>query len=211
MKLKLFLTFLVLALLHSASMAEGLAFEGTATDDAGRHRFDKARLEIDINEASGLLRLLILPSIEALYSEALVDTVWTYRSYFREAPPESSDFFEERRIFFLYDLEDDKYLGSYTVFSQFIDKQNKDIKQIVIRKFDADGHRLWCMNINASAEETASFFKLLQKARKKLKFQLLTKVMERPDPNVKHRPVFEDNKVYERNNIHGGSPYNSGY
>lgn len=211
MKLKIFTLFVILTLMRLTTLAEGMAFEGTATDDITHQRYDGARVEIVFNETSDQLKLLILPTIEAMHDEALVDTVWKSRSYYREAPPESTDFFEERKILFLYNLEDDKYLESYTVFSQFIDKQNKDIKQIVIRKFDAEGHRRWCMSINANSVETDAFFKLLQTARKKLRFRQLTKVMERPDPNVKHRPVFEDNKVSERNHMHGGNPYGSSY
>ncbi len=210
MKLKLLLLLLSLTFVRLASYSEGMVFEGTATDDLTHKKYEKAKVEINLNEESGLLNFLILPSFEAMYSDALTDTVWSYRSYYREAPPESTDFFEERRIFFLYSLEDDKYLDTYTVFSQFIDKQNKDTKQIVVRKFDRNGSRIWCVSINADDEQTDTFFKLLQTAKKKLKFIKLTKVMERPDPNVKHRPVFEDNKISEKNHMHGGNPYGSG-
>lgn len=211
MRLKSLLILITLVMVRPTLFAEGLAFEGTAIDDISNKKNEKARVEIDFNETSGQLNLLILPSIEAMHNEAMVDTLWKQRSYYREAPAESTEFFEERRIFYLYTLEDDKYLDSYTVFSQFIDKQNKDIKQIVIRKFDENGHRLWCISINANAEETDAFFKLLQTARKKLKFRQLTKVMQRPDPGVKHRPVFEDVKVNERNHMHGRNPYSNGY
>lgn len=210
MKLRLSIIFLFLIAFRYTSLAEGLAFDGTAIDDVTKNKYENARVEISFNETTEQLKLLILPSIEAMHEEALVDTVWKFRSYYREAPSESTDFFEERRIFYLYSLEDDKYLDTYTVFSQFIDKQNKDIKQIVIRKFDEYGHRLWCVSINADTEETNAFFKILQTARKKLKFTLLSKVMERPDPNLQHRIENEDLKVKTRNHMHGGNPYGSG-
>lgn len=211
MTLKKILILFSLVMVFTKVSAEGLAFEGSLTDDSSHKKYDKARIEIAYDEASACLELLILPSIEAMRTDALIDTLWTYGSYYREAPSESTDFFEEKRIFFLYKLEDDKYLDSYTVFSQFIDKQNKDIQQIVIRKFDESGRRMWCASINADSAETDSFFNLIKEARKNLKFRRLSKVMERPDPNVKHRPVFEDSKVREKNHMHGGNPYNSRY
>ena len=210
MKLRLSLILLFLIAIRPTVFAESMAFDGIAIDDIKKSKYENARVEISFSETTEQLKLLILPSIEAMHEEALVDTVWKFRSYYREAPTESTDFFEERRIFYLYSLEDDKYLDSYIVFSQFIDKQNKDIKQIVIRKFDEYGHRLWCVSINADTEETNAFFKILQTARKKLKFILLSKVMERPDPQLQHRIKNEDTKMRSKNNMHDSNPYGSG-
>lgn len=211
MKLIRLFAILALTIVFTELHAQGLAFEGIATNDASKEKYEKARVEIDFDDVSESLRLMILPSVEAMRNEALIDTVWKARTYYREALPESTTFFEERNIFFLYQLEDDKYLESYTVFSQFVDKKNKSIKQIVIRKFDENGKRLWCVSINADSSETDAFFHLLKNAKKKLRFRQLNKVLERPDPNVKHRPVFEDNKIREKNDMHGGNPYNSRY
>ena len=50
MKLRLFLILVSLAMANSTLFAEGLAFDGTVTDDITHKKYEKARVEIDFNE-----------------------------------------------------------------------------------------------------------------------------------------------------------------
>lgn len=194
------------------SMAQSLSYTGTFTDDATKKTVKDAYVEISLSESTHLLRLTVLPAQGAMLSSALVDTVFAKESRYRKADPEDTEFFEERNIFFIYRLTPDEYLDSYMVFSRFIDKAKPELSQIVIRKFDYNGKRLWCVGITADDQRAKEFDRLINTARKKLKFRELRYVNERPGADgKKRRTIFEDDKVVRKEPIGHGNAYNSGW
>lgn len=165
-----------------------------------------AWLELSLAQDYQLLRLMILPGRDA-ESEAVVDTVWTRGAAYRNGDPVFAEKYEERDIYFLYDLDSDGHLTGYYVFSRFIDTTQKDVQQIAVRKFDAEGKRIWCMTMNTNNDRSKEFFNILKEARKKMNFKKTTSVRDNSN-----NPVFQDYRVSKPTNTIGrGSAYGTGW
>lgn len=203
--------FLLLAAI--AMDAQEFRFTGEFTDDTTGKVTRGAFIELSLNADFTALHLDILSSRDTEKAVTLVDTTWTRGARYRTDRPVVADNYEERDIFFLYDLNDDGSLSRYYVFSQFLDTTQPDVRQIVLRKFDADGKRLWCMTINAIDTRATEFFSILTTARKKMKFSKLTHVRQAENPDLQQRPEFDGIPQYynRTNNVGGGSPYSSGW
>lgn len=209
--MKQILTLLILAISVTAGMAESLRYNCVFISDTSKKTYDEATIEIELSYTQSMMRMVVLPDKEAYLSSALVDTVITKEAKYRIDEDVITDNFQEKNVTYIYRLTPEEYLDSYIVFSQFTDLKNKEINQIVIRKFDAKGKRLWMATINdASKEESKKFFKLISTARKKLKFKEIHYVNDRPGADGKKtRTIFEDDKVRKYTPIGSGNPYNT--
>lgn len=192
-------------------MAQNFTTLGDFKSDTGGKSVHDAWMELSLTTDKDdykILRLMILPERDAEVRASLVDTVWISGSKYREDPAVKTDVYVERDIFFLYTFDKSDRLESYYVFSRFVDTSQDNFTQIVVRKFDAAGKRLWCMTCNATPDRAKEFFSLLGEARKKLKFKKTTAV--RGDSMDK--PQYWEPKVNTNGNTIGrGSAYGTGW
>lgn len=205
------LTIIMLAVTIISGVAESLRYNCVFVSDTSKKTYDEATIELEVSYTQSMMRMVVLPDKEAYLSSALVDTVITKEAKYRTGEDVYTDNFQEKNVTYIYRLTPEEYLDSYIVFSQFTDLKNKDINQIVIRKFDAKGNRLWMATINdATKEESKKFFKLISTARKKLKFKEIHYANEQPGADGKKtRTIFEDDKVRKYTPIGSGNPYNT--
>ncbi len=192
-------------------MAQDYRSVGDFKSDTGGKSVNNAWMELSLTTDKDdykILRLMILPDKEADVKASLVDTVWISGSKYREDPAVKTDKFVERDIFFLYTFDKSDRLQSYYVFSRFVDTSQDDFTQIVIRKFDADGKRLWCLTCNATPDRAKEFFSILGDARKKLKFKKTTTMKG----DGRDKPEYWEPKVSRPSNTIGrGSAYGTGW
>ena len=201
---------IICAIIFISGTAESLRYPCTFLSDTSKKTYDEAILEIEVAYTQSFMRMVVLPDKEAYLSSALVDTIISKEANYRIGDDVLTDNFEETNVTYVYRITPEQYLDSYIVFSQFTDLKNKAINQIVIRKFDANGKRLWMATINASKNDAKTFFKLIASARKKLKFKEIHYVNDRPGADGKKtRTIFHDDKLRKHNPVGGGTPYNS--
>ena len=214
------LLFILAAIAAVASMAKGkqapealsFSFVDQFTDDATHATYDSASVQMWLAPAEQMLKLCVLPAVGAPLSEALVDTLWMRHSYYQQGANVDNDLFKERNVLYLYTLTPEHYLAGYYVMSQFIDKKHEGLQQIVIRKFNAAGRRMWCANLNADSRQIKEFFEMLAFARKLLKFDRLTSVEGNPAAGGLQRPGdHEGNKMRTGKKIGTGSPLQIGW
>lgn len=182
------------------------------TDDALHQTYDSASIQMWLDTDKNELKLCILPDVSAVVSQALVDTAWTRNSYYQNGENVDNDLFRERKVTYLYTLSPTQTLKCYYVISHFIDKEHKGLQQIVIRKFNAQGKRQWCANINAGDVQIKDFFNMLAYACKSLKFEKLTSVMSDPDASgLQQRGQHENNVLNTHHSVGSGSPLKIGW
>lgn len=199
---------IMLSLLSSLGiLAQDFRSTGEFKSDVKGVVAHNAWLELSLSQNYESLRLLILPTRDADVSVALVDTVWTRGAAYRNGESVFAEKYEERDIYFLYDLDSDGHLTGYYVFSRFIDTTQKDVQQIAVRKFDAEGNRLWCMTMNTNNDRSKEFFNILKEARKKMNFKKTTSVRDNTN-----NPQFQDYRISKPTNTIGrGSAYGTGW
>ena len=209
--MKRILALILLAVTIITGVAESVRYNCVFVSDTSKKTYDDATIELEVSYTQSIMRMVVLPDKEAYLSSALVDTIITKEAKYRIGEDVYTENFQEKNVTYIYRITPEEYLDSYIVFSQFTDLKNKDINQIVIRKFDAKGKRLWMATINdASKEESKKFFKLISTARKKLKFKEIHYVYEQPGADGKKtRTIFEDDKVRKYTPIGSGTPYNT--
>lgn len=192
-------------------MAQNFTTLGDFKSDTSGKSVHDAWMELSLTTDKDdykILRLMILPEREAEVSASLVDTVWFSGSKYREDPAVKTDVYVERDIFFLYTFDKSDRLESYYVFSRFVDTSQDNFTQIVVRKFDAAGKRLWCMTANSTPDRAKEFFSILSEARKKLKFKKTTTMKG----DGRDKPEYWEPKVKQPSNTIGrGSAYGTGW
>lgn len=190
------------------AVAQDFRSTGEFKSDVSGSTTRNAWLELSLSQNYKSLRLLILPGRDAEVTESLVDTIWISGAPYRNGDPVVADKYEEKDAFFLYNIDRQGCLLDYYVFSRFIDTTQKDLQQIVVRKFAADGKRIWCMTMNTNNERAKTFFNILNEARKKMKFKKTTSVKG----GHKLEKEYVEPRIYTPGTTIGrGSTYGSGW
>ena len=204
--------FTILTLLSAIGiMAQDFRGTGEFKSDADGTSVHDAWMELSLTTDKDdyrILRLIILPDRDAKVKDALVDTVWISGSAYRSENAVKTDKYIERDIFFLYTFDKSDRLDTYYVFSRFVDTTQDNFTQIVVRKFDADGKRIWCMTVNSTDERAKEFFRLLNDARKKMRFKRTTEMRG----DGRDRPQYWEPRVSKPSSTIGrGSASGSGW
>lgn len=190
-------------------MAQQYRTLGDFTSDTDGSSIHNALMELSLTKDKddySILSLKIFPDKESDY--ALVDTLWLAESAYRTEGKVTTDTYEERGIFFLYTFDKTGRLDTYYVFSSFVDTTQDDFTQVVVRKFTADGKRVWCLTANATDARSKEFSKVLTEARKKLRFKKASST--KGDGHDK--PQYWEPRVnHNATTIGHGSPYGSGW
>lgn len=190
-------------------MAQQYRTLGDFTSDTDGTSIHNALMELTLTKDQddySILSLKIFHDKESNY--ALVDTLWRAESAYRTEGKVKTDTYEERGIFFLYTFDKTGRLDTYYVFSSFVDTTRDDFTQVVVRKFTADGKRVWCLTANATDARSKEFSQVLTDARKKLRFKKASSTKG----DGRDKPEYWEPRVNRSATTIGrGSAYGSGW